>query len=208
MSDMTMSPRFVVAENYLRVDAPQESAFAGFWAEVRENLTNGERQVLLDRLQEIEDGDERRFQDSRTTTRELDARMTAAAGDVSQQAAIAAEIDVYLEQWRRETETRKRLKWALITPYIRAWNVATRDGEDAAYLDTPPPSVGGIASFEHVTEGMGVWLCSLVLAAYRLGKGVRWQLSKPNDSPGLTPGPNIASAKARKASSTRRRPKS
>lgn len=208
MSDMAMSPRFVVAEQYLRVEAPEDSAFAGFWAEVRENLTNGERQQLLDRLQEIEETDEQRFQASHAVTRELDERMTAAAGNVSAQAIVAAEIDIFLEAWRRETESRKRLKWALVTPYIRAWNVATRDGEDAEYIDAPPPSVGGIAALEHVTEDMAIWLCSLVLAAYRLGKGVNRQLKKPNASPGPTPGPNIASAKARKTSSTRRRPKS
>jgi hypothetical protein len=79
--------------------------------------------------------------------------------------------------------------WELAAPHIRAWNAATLnedyefDGEQ--YVDLPPPSVGGVESFDALDPQMASWAAHVVVDAYRQGKAV----SGPSKQPANTPEP-------------------
>lgn len=187
MPDMAVSG-FVVNRQYVRMDAPGDSAFAGFWAEVRQNLTNGERKTLIDTLQDLNDREQRQrdalaseIAEMQATIAERKAANTPADKAFTQSVAVLmGKVDAIADATQREA-------MALVIPHIRAWNAVEMDGDDVTPI--PPPMEGGMASIDAITSEMGDWLCGALLIAYRSGKGVRTSSRKRDGSPPQQGGP-------------------
>lgn len=194
---------FVVNRQYVRMEAPENSVYAGFWAEVRQNLTNGERKTLMDALQAISE----REQDERAAlSAEIDAmqaeieeRRTANAPQdkafITKLADLTGKLDVITDRAQRDAV-------ALVVPHVKAWNAVEMDGDEVRPI--PPPCEGGMASIDAITADMGVWLCGALLSAYRSGKGVRTPAKKPDDLPPPVGGPKRAKGGGNGASGSRR----
>lgn len=198
MPEMAVSDRFILAERFVRLDAPADSTFAGFWVEVRQNLTNGERKVLIERLDEI-------AQAVAETSGPLITESNAQAervrgGELSGPEAAAAiqRINAITTQLTDATATAHLNAMALILPHIRDWNVY-QPGEDGEPVKAEPPATAGLSAMDAITDEMGEWLKVQVLSAYRSGKGVTKRSTPPGASGLPTGGPKVAQSKARKA---------
>lgn len=200
MPDVAVSG-FVVNRQYVRMEAPEESGFGGFWAEVRQNLTNGERRVLIDTLNEIAERETAALDAIRADMQAISDAVEA-GGDRrtlnTRSVPILNRFEGAQTQYQREA-------WSLITPHIRAWNAVLMDDESVEPI--PPPCDGGMESIEAITKEMADWLCQSVLVAYRSGKGVSSPLKKPGGSPPPTGGPKHANGAAPATSNTRPRQK-
>ena len=191
---------FVVNRQYVRMEAPEDSGFAGFWADVRQNLTNGERRVLIDALNEITERETAALDAIRA---EMQALSDAADAGEDRRALNAQSVPL-LSRFDAEREQYQREAWLLITPHIRSWNAVLMDGDVVTPI--PAPADGGMASIEAITSDMAEWLCQRVLVAYRSGKGVSSSSKKPGGSPPPGGGPKLSSGKASgPASPTRRK---
>ena len=191
---------FVVNRQYVRMEAPEDSGFAGFWADVRQNLTNGERRMLIDALNEITERETAALDAIRA---EMQALSDAADAGEDRRALNAQSVPL-LSRFDAEREQYQREAWLLITPHIRSWNAVLMDGDVVTPI--PAPADGGMASIEAITSDMAEWLCQRVLVAYRSGKGVSSSLKKPGGSPPPGGGPKLSSGKANgQVSPTRRK---
>lgn len=181
---------FVTRARYTRLECEQQD-YEGLWAEVRTNLTHGEREAFIDALRELDDRQEAWQQERGAEAAGLDAAVAEAESAEAKQEAEAAR-----KAWLRQVEDRgaeiRAARLSLIAPYIRAWNVCTED-ETGAVVDVPAPIDGGLASFDFTDEVIENWLVIGVVVGYRTGKGVRSSASGSSGSPARTSGPQIVS---------------
>ncbi len=181
---------FVFRERYEWVEAPEETGFGGFAAEVRVNLPNGEMRAFLDDIRDIE----------------MDRIAMFTAQDVEQRAIMAERAALPTDDLKAQTESLQeynRLLMAhkearvaidvrtydLVAPHIRDWNAyESIDGGKPTKI--APPAIGGAAAFDAIDNAMTQWLVNTVATAYRTGKGVRRSSMLPADTPELTPEPS------------------
>lgn len=154
--------------------------YEGFKVEVRLNLKNKDRKRLKIQLDEISAERERINESMLAKAKDIDDKRAAAKkAKKPDDAAIASFIE---QQARMIEETSDLIDansariHALVAPYIRNWNVMTRD--DAGNLiDAPPPMVAGIEAFDELPDKLIGWTVGSVLNAYRGGK--EWPVSSP-----------------------------
>lgn len=195
------SGAFILAERFVRVDAPADSAFAGFWAEVRQNLSNGERRLLIEHLDTLQ-------AETEATARPLLEESTA-LGEAAKAGSLEPEsVRVAVATIEANTTEINRLAAAmhqraneLIAPHVRDWNVY-QPGEDGTPVKVAPPAEAGPAAFDAITDEMALWLRASLLAAYRSGKGVTTPSPPRGGSPPPTGGPRRGPGKARNMSAT------
>lgn len=130
---------FAVNARYRWEDC-DEPGYEGFRAEIRVNLTNGERRAFVRRLDEI----------------------------LAYSAAWLTAPDAERDQ----DDTPARQQWALIAPYVRAWNAVWLDEETGEAMDIPAPAVGGPDVLDQIDDPMRDWLVLAIVGGYRGGKGV------------------------------------
>jgi hypothetical protein len=190
--DMAVSDnKFILAERYIRVDAPDDSGFAGFWCEVRQNLSNGERRLLIERLDELGAQAVDRIEASRT---EQIAAQLKEGATPEEQRAMVKRMNELTEQMNAVADESRVQRWSLVAPHIRDWNAY--EGDPPQRID--PPQVAGIASLDAVTQGMADWITQELLQAYRSGKGVLNRSTPPGGSGRPTGGPKVPTGKGTK----------
>lgn len=196
---MAVSDQFILSERYIRVDAPADSGFAGFWCEVRQNLSNGERKVLIERMDEIAESATAQITASQAEAATIqDALKTGLPAD--EQRSRLARMSQLIEQMETLADASRLARWALVAPYVRDWNAYTSEGDENP-VKVEPPAVAGAASLDEITRDMADWITNEVLQAYRSGKGVLNRSKPPGDSGQPTGGPKAASGKGTKRSS-------
>jgi hypothetical protein len=205
MPELAVSAPFILSERYIRVDAPDDSGFAGFWCEVRQNLSNGDRRLLVEALDEISDSAAEQIEASRVEAERIAESLNAGLPPTEQRAALKrlGELTAQMEELGELARTQR---WALAAPHIRDWNAHTSEGDETPAKVTPPAK-GGVLSLDEITRDMADWIVNQVLMAYRSGKGVLNRSTPPGDSGRPTGGPKAASGKGRNTSTTPTRPK-
>lgn len=194
MPDMAVSG-FVVNRQYVWLEAPETAVFAGFRAEVRQNLTNGERRLLIDQLAEIAEREKSQRDALRGDVESMQATIDKRrAANTPIDAAFVIELNSLTDKLTNIADAAQREAAALVLPHVRAWNAIEMDGEEA--IPIPPPMEGGMASIDAITAEMGDWLCLALLSAYRSGKGVSSPSKRRADSPPPMGGPKRAKSGA------------
>lgn len=213
MSDAVARPAlFNIRARYTRIEC-DEPDYEGLWAEVRTNLTHDERGVFIEELSQISvDGKDHftrmlnAFTDSQQAQLEAERAVLAAtaiededereaAKDAAQAARLAANDAVWNAQQELITANSPEIvanrakHWALVSPYIRAWNVCDENEQSV-----PPPIESGLSALPYIDQVISTWLTATIEKGYRLGKGVRSLSKKPDDSPEQKSGPQIVSA--------------
>lgn len=168
---------FVVAERWTWVDCDLEG-YEGFRAEVRLNLTNGERQRLQLLLTDV---DEKRQEIATRRQAKIDALRAAKDLEGADPIALGQQLADELEATVAEHETNTTRIREAITPYIRAWNAAEKN-DAGEIVDAPAPAVAGLAAFAAVDQVMEGWLVKATLEAYRGGNGFRLSATKQSAS--------------------------
>lgn len=158
--------------------------YRDFWAEVRLDLTNGERRALKTRHDELTA--QRQAIEDRVVLKEagLRDRHRAAfdAGDAGAMAAIAGE-QIALNRDRDEARWLNQAAiYELIAPYIRNWNAVTPGTTEIA----PAPQAVGIAAFDAINDVLGNWLYLALMTAYQ-GNGFRRPATTTNSMPSAEP---------------------
>ena len=179
MSDAVARPvtftGFVLREKYRRVEIEQPE-YAGLWAEVRTNLSHAERADFLsardDANRVARDGLRARMSDAAT----FDAAVENAGDDAAKTAALAAR-ELFLADYMRSIQDIGRDRFAIVAPFVRAWNVC-----DDVYQDVPPPIVNAIGAYEWIDDVISDWLFSVVAEGYK-GGPKESSLSPPSSAP-------------------------
>jgi len=161
---------YVSGERFIWVEC-EEPGYEGFRAEVRQNLTQGERTLLRERLASIEDIIEAIQLDSMAKAEELDERTTGSKPSPAEQMRIKAEQRKLLAEFNADVEREMLEQHRLIAPYVRAWNLF-RVGEDGEPVAVPAPRDGGDDVFNQLERPLVSWLIYELLVAYRGGKGL------------------------------------
>jgi len=176
MSVPSIQP-FVLREQYVRVNCDLkgkdgELAYDGLWIECRKNLTNGEREILIQLDEEISDElteiGARYVEQGNVIDAE---RLTLAPDDKDGHERLNAATHALVKAQTREYKATARKRQELIVPHIRAWNLFTLD-DDGNATPVPPPKDGGIAMLEEVTPDLVGWMLTMLLTAYRTGFGI------------------------------------
>lgn len=147
--------------------------YEGFKVEVRLNLKNKDRKRLKVQLDEIGAERERINESTRARAKDIDERRAtvnkAKTPDPAKLAALMAEQVELIETAEQKIDENTQRVHALVAPYVRNWNVMTRD-DAGALIDAPPPMVAGVSAFEELPDKLIGWVVSSVLNAYRGGK--------------------------------------
>ncbi len=167
----TFTP-FVVEAIYtwIECDLPK---YPGFKIEVRMNLKNRERKKLNDLLNDIQDRSERIVENVKQGLDALEAERLAAleAGETDTLNSITERrVQLVVDSGKAHDENATRIN-AAITPYVRAWNLATHDTETGDIESIPPPATGGVESFDELDQTVINWIVATLMGAYRGGKG-------------------------------------
>lgn len=175
---MTAAP-IVLTEQYVRVECDLKDdagnlLYPGFWIEVRKNLTMGERIVLVDAISAIDDDLEGQIDALTDQAADLDERITALeASDIPDLEKRQARR-LLREEQKTVLRTQKvaiddvwNRRRALITPYIRAWNLHKAD-----HTPLPPPVEGGTDVLVDVYMDLLSWMIRTCSQAYTMGKGL------------------------------------
>ena len=194
---MVQAVPFVFRDRYEWVEAPEDTGFGGFAAEVRVNLPNGEMRAFLDEIRDIEMARIAVFSVHEAEQRKLLGKRDAmAVDDLKGREANLKDYEVMLRRHMDERHAIDVRTYDLVAPHIRDWNAyESVDGGEAVKI--LPPVVGGAASFDAIDNAMTAWLVGTVATAYRTGKGVRRSSLLPADTPEPSPeqssGPQVVS---------------
>lgn len=172
MSDANARPAgftgFVLREKYSRITC-DEPGYEGLWAEVRTNLSHAEREAFLIARDELDQGARDAFRVSAARAVALDAAVAEAGDDERKRTKAIKDRESFLSDQIRAGQTLRVKRFALVAPYIRAWNVCTDD-----YRDAPAPAVDATGAFEWIDDVISIWLFTTCEDGYKGGpKGVR-----------------------------------
>ena len=178
MSDAVARPHssgfapFDIEAEYVWVEC-ELPHYEGFKVEVRLNLKNKERKRLKIQLDEIGAERERINESMMARAKDIDdqraALKKAKKPDESAMAALLEQQAAMIEETSDRFDANSLRVHTLVAPYVRNWNVMTRD--DAGNLiDAPPPMVAGVEAFDELPDKLIGWVVSSVLNAYRGGK--------------------------------------
>lgn len=179
---------FIARDRYVWVEC-ELPGYEGFRAEVRQNLTQGERTTLRERLAELEEQMADLQLGHMERAREIDERRAVATTPVESMRESAATRDL-LAEFSVEVERRLLQQNELIAPHVRAWNLFL-PGADGEPEPVPAPQVAGPGVFDELDRPLVGWLISEVLMAYRGGKGLSAGSTRSAEQP--APGPEPTS---------------
>ena len=182
--------QFIVRERYVWVECDLPG-YEGFRAEVRQNLTQGERTILRERLADLEEQLAGLQETHLERAAEIDRRR-GEADDPLLAVRAQAETRDLMASYGAAVEERLRSQHALLAPHVRAWNLFV-PGADGVPEPTPTPepvpvpapASAGAAVFDELDRPLVAWLIGEVLMAYRGGKG----LSAGSTRSGAPPAP-------------------
>lgn len=205
---------YVFRERYTWIEAREDSDLSGVAIEARTNLVHGELKQFLEDIAAIEEERERAterhrdaFEAIRQERNELSKTKTEEeVGEGKSRLAtpeerrkiielnakmqsIVNEVDEMNEQLDRKT-------WAIVSPYIRNWNVWVPVGEDK-YEPVPPPSVDSEAAYNAINPAMLAWIILTVAVAYKSGKGLNLPSTNQNGTVPQKPERKTGKQKAR-----------
>lgn len=162
-------PLFSLANEYIWIQCPLKG-YTDVWAEVRLDLTNGERRALKTRNDEL--ARHRQAIEDRIAVKgkELDDRhaVAFAAKDADALAAINEELAQFAQERSEARLMGQAAVYELIAPYVRNWNIPAPGTTTVA----PTPQAAGIAAFDAVNDVIGNWLFYAIITAYS-GNGFR-----------------------------------
>lgn len=178
MSDAVARPHssgfapFDIEAEYVWVEC-ELPHYEGFKVEVRLNLKNKERKRLKIQLDEIGAERERINESMMARAKDIDdqraALKKAKKSDESAMAALLEQQAAMIEETSERFDANSLRVHTLVAPYVRNWNVMTRD-ESGNLIDAPPPMVAGVEAFDELPDKLIGWVVSSVLNAYRGGK--------------------------------------
>jgi hypothetical protein len=188
MSDALARPPgftgFVVRQKFTRIEF-DEPGYEGLWAEVRTNLTHEERDAFVSAMVELDDHSRDDISAATAQFKLLFAAVDEAKDEKARQKAIAAR-DAHQTARFIEARGKRRERYALVAPYIRAWNVYADDVTPVSPQDVD-------AALAYTDDAIVRWLITTCSEGYKGGKGVRPSSSKPDDVPEPTSEPNSES---------------
>jgi hypothetical protein len=203
----TVQPQIILTEEYVRVECDLKDdagtlIYPGFWIEARKNMTIGERMVMVNALEAIDDQRDDQQESILDRAEQIDAELAAVdlatpEGRREKRSLDRRMRDLLREQRHMLNEATVRQQ-AIITPYIRAWNIHDGDG-----APLPPPMAGGAAALDDVFPDLVRWMIAVCQTAYRMGKGLGTGTTS-GESPVPTPEPSSAGPQVVNTSPTRR----
>lgn len=175
-----------------------EKPYEGLWADVRRNLTNGERMEFVEASRAIDVEGE-----ALTTTRHEQhaaylKAMTEADGDADRQRALIAQEIAEADAFYTAAQTQMVARFELLAPHVHAWNVFEID-EQGEPVPVPPPRDGGAAVLVSINNEIVRWLLDSTIQAYRMGFAIGSRTSGAQPEP--TPGPSAEKPNASTSSS-------
>ncbi len=160
---------FIARERYVTVECDLPG-YEGFSADVRQNLTQGERTALRERLAELEEGLAAVQVSHLERAAEIDRRRGEAEDPLALMRAQAGTRDL-VAGYAAAVEETLRAQHALLAPHVRAWNLHL-PGADGNPEPVPAPATAGPVVFDELDRPLVAWLVGEVLMAYRGGKGL------------------------------------
>jgi len=202
------SGAFVLKARTVRVDCDvteagsEELAYPGLWAEVRRNLTNGERMELRERADDIDARADRITTEHTERHAAYVAALETAAENPEDQNRLINERVAEINEFVRQTEQVTVERFELIAPHVHRWNLNTIN-DDGDMAPVPSPREGGAAVMAEIDTPLVGWLLQTTLQAYRLGFPVGSRPSGAQREP--TPEPSAEKPKG-SGSRSRRSP--
>jgi hypothetical protein len=194
MSDAIARPSLVsLRAKYTWVACP-EVDYDDVSAEIRTNLSHGEREQFIDASNRIKRDLWDYLEGRIALATKIDAAVRDAKTDKARAVAIAKRTQFRDEQDRGTDPFRIR-RIELVAPYIRDWNLGEIDA-DGEIVKIPPPMDGGLMSFATVDEVVLAWLLESIEQGYRGGKGLRTRSAASVPSPAPTSEPPTESDEA------------
>lgn len=195
ISQFVSNARYV----WVECDVP---GYEGFRAEVRQNLTQGERTALREQLAEIEERIDEVQETSMRDAQDLDEQAQAPNLTAADHMRLRVEQRKMLDRFNRAVEDETQRQHELIAPHIRAWNLyRSVDGGEPQPIAAP--ATAGVAVFEDLDRPLIQWLVREVLMAYRGGKGLSVGSTKSSEQPAPTPEPTRVGPQVTDMSDTR-----
>lgn len=184
-----------------------ERLYDGFWIDVRRNLTNGERDALIEAVRAV-DEDGTALTEQRRIESEAYRAALEAMGDTPDPARsrelIVAEgkaLDQFIEDVAGILERR----FALVAPFIHGWNLYDFTNPDQP-VAVPAPRVDPVAARSFLNADLIGWMLTSTLQAYRLGFSIGSLKSDAQPEP--TPEPSDGKTTDSASSSRRSRARS
>ena len=213
---------FIPKARYIRIecdltDDSGELRYPGFWCEVRQNMTNGERDELVRDIREIDEQITALADETMDAAETLDATLAEARrkpddapadwkADSKRIRALQAEQRAMLDAYTQRATELDRQKRDLIAPHIKAWNLYEADSDEEP-TPVPPPCEGGAAVLEAIEPDLCQWMIVTCMTAYRLGKALGSSMtSGAPQEPGNAPssaGPQVPKASRSRTSRKR-----
>lgn len=205
---MTVSGGFVLQERTVRVwcdvvdKATGEKPYDGLWADVRRNLTNGERDEFKRAANEIDERAEALTAEQNQINERFTAAVKDAEGDPAEQDRLIREQIATLTAYAERATQIGVDRFTLVAPHVHGWNLQTMN-DAGEIVPVPSPREIGAAALAHITPEIVGWLLGATLQAYRAGFPVGSRTSGAPLEP--TPEPNAASKPASTSNSRRSR---
>lgn len=211
MTDLTMPGMpvggYVLKAQTVRVDCDLldkrtgEPAYAGLWAEVRRNLTIGERRDLVEAANAID----ARYRELQNAAHERSLAFNEALKAIpetepAQRADLIATQTAALHQHARDLEQIVIDRYLLVAPHIHRWNLHTMT-DAGEIVPVPTPREGGMETLVQIDADLVGWLVHVTLQAYRLGFVPGSATSGASPEP--TPAPNATKPTASRSPSRR-----
>ena len=182
-----------------------EKPYDGLWADVRRNLTNGERQEFRNAAQAIDDRGNSLLEARQEASGAHVAAMKEAEGDVDRQRDLIAQEIAGADEFFANAEALAFERFELVAPHVHAWNLA-EIGDDGEAIAIPAPRDGGMAVMASITSEIVRWLLDATMQAYRMGFAIGSRKSGATPEP--TPEPSAEKRTAKPSSSRQSRRKS
>lgn len=151
-----------------KIPGTEVLAYPGLWAEVRQNLTNGERRDFRQAADALDARAEQLNTQNRDRQEQYVAALKAAEEDKDHVAALidarSEEISVYAQQLEQIGADR----FALVAPHVHAWNLYAYD-DAGEPQPVPAPRDGGTAVLDVIEDLIVLWLVRTTMTAYRMG---------------------------------------
>jgi hypothetical protein len=194
MSDAIARPRLVsLRAKYTWVDCP-EIDYDDVSAEIRTNLSHGEREEFIDASNRIKRDLWDYLEGRIERAGKIDAAVRDAKTDKARAIALAKR-NTFRDEQDIGTDPFRIRRIELVAPYIRDWNLGDVD-PDGNLVKIMPPMEGGLMSFATVDEVVLAWLLEAIESGYRGGKGLRTQSSASASLPEPTNAPPTESDEA------------
>lgn len=207
------SGAFVLKARTVRVECDvteagsEELAYPGLWAEVRRNLTNGEREQFREDARLIDERGEALAMERQQQSAAYIEAMKAAEDDPDKQRELIDAETAAINGYLADIEQIVHDRFMLIAPHIHGWNLADPgDGDVADSVPIPPPRADADQAYGYLNAELVNWLLRATMQAYRLGFPIGSRTSGASPEP--TPEPSAESRVARGSRSRQSRKKS